>query len=190
MKSNTKNILKEIMRFLIIGGLATLLDYFVSGCVLYLFEPSKYSHFYSVFLLNKTASNYATIISTILGFIAGLIFNYVFSIFYVYINKGNSKSTFGFFMFAVLSFVGMCINAGGMYLGYTLLHINYWAIRIALTLIVMCYNYVSKKLIIFKNNQASELKINHNKTIADNHKDEQNNLQNKIKNGDHKVVDK
>ena len=176
MKSNTKNIIKEIIRFLLIGGLATLLDYFVSGCVLYLCEPSKYTHFYSVFLLNKTASNYATIISTLLGFVAGLIFNYVFSILYVYINKGNSKSTFGFFMFAILSFVGMCINAGGMYLGYTLLHINYWAIRIILTLVVMCYNYVSKKLIIFKNNQSKDLKDKYfDNEVNNNQNDNQDN---------------
>lgn len=158
MNSTVKSIMKEIIRFLIIGGLATLLDYFVSGCCLYLFEPNKYAHFYSVFLLNKTASNWATILSTILGFSAGLIFNYVFSIFYVYINKGNGKSPVGFLIFTILSVIGLLINAGGMYLGYSLAKINYWAVRIVLTLAVMCYNYVSKKLIIFKRKKQTQIK--------------------------------
>lgn len=157
-----KSITKEIIRFLVIGGLATLIDYFVSGCVLYAFEPNKYSHFYTVFLFNKSASNIVTVFSTLLGFISGLLFNYIFSILYVYIDKGNSKSPLGFVLFALLSLIGLIINIGGMYVGYTLLNINYWAMRIVLTFIVMCYNYVSKKLIIFRKN-----KILDNNKIAD-----------------------
>ena len=148
--------LAEILRFLIIGGIATIIDFLVMGLVLYLFEPSLYSGFLDVYFGSTQPASVATIVSTGAGFISGLIFNYIFSIKFVYINKGNSKSTIGFLMFSVLSAIGLVIHLLGMLIGYDLLHINEWLVKIILTVIVLIYNYISKRLLIFKKMKKTE----------------------------------
>lgn len=42
------------------------------------------------------------------------------------------------------------IHILGMYVGFDVLHINEWIVKIVLTIIVLIYNYITKRLIIFK----------------------------------------
>ncbi|MBQ9790456.1 MAG: GtrA family protein [Clostridia bacterium] len=142
--------LAEIIRFLIVGGVATIIDFVMMGVVLYLFDPALYPSFWNVFVGSAEPSVVATIVGTGAGFVAGLIFNYIFSIIFVYDEKGNSKSAKGFVIFALLSLVGLFIHLGGMWLGFDVLGINEWIVKIVLTFVVLVYNYVSKRLIIFK----------------------------------------
>lgn len=142
--------LSEIFRFLIVGGLATVVDYLVMGITLYCFKPSLYPHFYNVWIGGQNPSTLATIIGTGIGFIAGLIFNYIFSIIFVFHEKGDSRSAKGFLLFALLSFGGLLIHLIGMYLGYDLLHINEWIVKTFFTLVVLVYNYITRKIFIFK----------------------------------------
>jgi putative flippase GtrA len=139
----------EIIRFLIVGGFATIIDMLAMGLVLYLFQPAGYNSFLSLFIGDYKPKTISTIIGTGTGFLCGLIFNYVFSIIFVYEDKGISKSRKGFYIFFMLSFIGLLIHLGGMYLGYTVLNINEWIVKIFLTLVVLVYNYVSKKSILF-----------------------------------------
>lgn len=152
--SNKYPRLAEIIRFLIVGGLATLIDFFAMGITLYCFEPSLYPHFYNVWIGGGAPSTLATIIGTTIGFIVGLVFNYIFSIIFVFQDKGNSKSTKGFIMFALLSGGGLLIHVIGMYIGYNLLGINEWILKIIFTIIVLIYNYITRKVIIFKPTQT------------------------------------
>ncbi|MBQ8431153.1 MAG: GtrA family protein [Clostridia bacterium] len=139
----------EIIRFLIIGGFATIIDYAVSGLTVYLFNIDKITHI-SEILLNKVDVNiYEKVFSTGAGFIAGLIFNYIFSIKFVFIYKEKGETKLGFLYFSLLSIFGLIINLSGMYLATKYLKLNFWLIKIILTLIVLIYNYLSKKLILF-----------------------------------------
>lgn len=141
----------EILRFLIIGGIATIIDMFVMGVVLYAFDPSLYPHFYNVWVGRiGEPKTIATVIGTGTGFVVSLIFNYILSVLFVYHEKGNSKSLKGKVLFVVLSTIGLLINMGGMWLGRDLLHINEWIMKVIMTLIVLVYNYITRKLIIFK----------------------------------------
>ena len=150
-KWNEKHpLLMEIVRFCIVGGLATVVDMVVMGVVLYLFEPELYPHFYNVWIGGGEPSTLATVVGTGAGFILGLFVNYFLSVLFVFEEKGKSKSVFGFTVFAVLSVIGLGIHLLGMYIGYDLLHINEWIVKIILTAVVMVYNYVSKKLLLFK----------------------------------------
>jgi len=142
--------LTEIIRFLIIGGLATVIDFLAMGITLYCFEPSLYPHFYNVWIGGGAPSTLATIIGTAIGFIVGLIFNYIFSIIFVFQDKGNSKTTKGFIIFTLLSIGGLLIHIIGMYIGYNLMGINEWLLKIIFTIIVLIYNYITRKVIIFK----------------------------------------
>ncbi|MBR4419215.1 MAG: GtrA family protein [Clostridia bacterium] len=141
--------LAEIMRFLIVGGLATIIDFLAMGITLYAFNPKLYPHFYNVWIGGGAPTTLATIMGTAIGFIAGLIFNYIFSIIFVFQEKGNSRSAKGFILFTLLSLGGLLIHITGMYIGYNLLGINEWVLKIIFTLIVLAYNYITRKLIIF-----------------------------------------
>jgi len=141
--------LAEIIRFLIVGGLATIIDFLAMGITLYAFNPNLYPHFYNVWIGGGNPTTLATIIGTAIGFIAGLLFNYIFSIIFVFQEKGNSRSAKGFVLFTLLSLGGLLIHIIGMYIGYNLLGINEWILKILFTLVVLAYNYITRKLIIF-----------------------------------------
>ena len=144
--------LAEIIRFLIVGGLATIIDFLAMGITLYCFNPDLYPHFYNVWINGGNPSALATIIGSAIGFIAGLIFNYIFSIIFVFQEKGNSQTTKGFIIFTLLSLGGLFIHILGMYLGYNILGINEWVVKIFFTLVVLVYNYITRKVVIFKSN--------------------------------------
>lgn len=145
----------EIVRFGVVGVLATVVDMAAMGVVLYLFEPSLYPHFYNVWYGGGEPSTLATVIGTGMGFVLGLFVNYFLSVLFVFSEKGKSKSVYGFTVFAILSAIGLGIHLVGMYIGYDLLGINEWIVKIILTAIVMVYNYVSKKLLLFKKIKAA-----------------------------------
>ena len=103
-------------------------------------------------------STLATVIGTGTGFIVSLIANYIFSVVFVFKEKGNSKSVKGAITFAVFAIIGLLLNMSGMWLGYDVLHINEWITKIMMTLIVLVYNYTTRKLIIFKKRPIKEVK--------------------------------
>ena len=142
----------EIIRFLIVGGFATLVDMLVMGLILYAFGPSLYPKFYNIWYSKEEikVSTAAAVVGTGAGFLAGLIVNYVLSIVFVFEHKGNSKSVGGFLAFTLLSVVGLGIHLLGMYLGKGVWGINEWIVKIVLTVIVLVYNYISKRLLLFK----------------------------------------
>ena len=168
-KLNTKYPrLSEIIRFLIVGGLATVIDFLAMGITLYCFEPNLYPHFYNVWIGGGAPSTLATIIGTALGFIVGLIFNYIFSIIFVFQDKGNSKTTKGFIIFTLLSIGGLLIHIIGMYIGYNLMGINEWLLKIIFTIIVLIYNYITRKVIIFKPEENTINQENNKTTLPEN----------------------
>lgn len=159
--------LAEIARFLIVGGLATVVDYLAMGVVLYFFAPQLYPHFYQVWFGGANPSTLATVIGTGVGFIAGLIFNYVFSILFVFHEQGQSRSAKGFILFTLFALGGLLIHLLGMYIGYDLLHINEWIVKTFFTLVVLVYNYITRKLFIFKPQKSTvaDNKIGDNSTL-------------------------
>lgn len=146
----------EILRFIIVGGIATLIDMFTMGVVMYFMQKSIYSGFLNVFISAPTPSTLATIVGTSAGFCVGLIVNYILSIAFVFNEKGNSKSAKGFVVFTALSVIGLGINILGTFIGFDLLKLNQWLVKIIMILIVLVYNYISKKLLLFKKKKPNE----------------------------------
>ena len=146
--------LYEIFKFLIVGGLATIIDMLSMALVLYLYDPKLYNHnFLNTVIGDVSPNNLIAVIGTGIGFILGLVFNYIFSIVFVF-NKTNTdfaKTKTGFVIFTLLSSIGFLIHTVGMAIGYGLLNINEWIIKIILTLVVLVFNYITRKKIIFKN---------------------------------------
>lgn len=97
------------------------------------------------------------------GFCAGLLVNYILSIIFVYQNtKTNMKTTDKkvFIVFTVLSLIGLLITELGMLLANHLIAVYFdtssikvlyeMGAKVIMTAIVLVYNYISRKVIIFK----------------------------------------
>ena len=145
----------EILRFLIVGGFATIIDFFMTGVAMYAMQPSIYDNFFLVFYGGPDPATWAAVIGTGIGFCSGLIFSYFLSCKFVFNEKGKSQSGYGFFMFCLLSFIGLGISLFGMWFGQGVLGGNAWVVKIIVSIITTIYNYVSKRLVLFRNSKKS-----------------------------------
>lgn len=159
-----KNLLLEIVRFVVVGVIATILDY------------GTYS---SLALAIPNAWNpiIETIICTAIGFLVSVIANYFLSVMWVFQNvdaSANVKSKKNMLLFVILSAGGLLLGMGVMVGFETLsanvlaLDINNWIIDFKVnqfkssafwyftlffgvkTLIILSYNYFTRKKLIFK----------------------------------------
>ena len=147
-----EKLLKEIGRFLIVGGLATLVDFAI-------YELFR-------FLILKSIDNTLNlVIWTSLGFICGNIVNYFLSIIYVFKGAKEDKKTQtvgAFLVFTLIGVIGLGIKVGvqtgGNYLVSVLFNSleGFWIwfmdtfVYCVATLIVLIWNYIGRKLFIFK----------------------------------------
>ena len=146
------SLIKEILRFLLVGGIATLIDFAI------------YELFRFIFLKNML-DPMNLIISTSLGFIMGNIVNYILSIIFVFKGAKEDKNTQtlkAFLIFTLIGIIGLgikvLVQTGGNYLVGNLFELteNFWIwaldtfVYCVATLIVLVWNYIGRKLFIFK----------------------------------------
>ena len=157
MKQNKKELSLEILRFLIVGGLATLVDYLVTWV-------------FKNYICQNMNVNLAVFIYTAAGFTAGLFTNWFLQKFvYRYITKDQQRSMFVFFKFVVLSLIGFGITWLGMRVtepihakglfDFWFLHdiqLWFWVFKVVLTIIVLIMNYIGRKLFVFNQKKNKE----------------------------------
>lgn len=137
-KKDLKPLLYEFMRFCLVGGAAFLVD------------------FGTLVLLNNILpemSGFRLYIATAGGFIVGLTVNYILSVRFVFISAREAhvgRTVKAFVIFALVSAVGFGLTELGMYVGTELLFINYMLVKIVVTGIVLMWNYIGRKVFIFK----------------------------------------
>lgn len=137
-KEDIKPLFFEFMRFCVVGGAAFLADFGV------------------LVLLNNILpelNGFRLYIATAGGFIVGLTLNYILSVHFVFINARKShvgRTVRAFVIFALVSTVGFGLTELGMYVGTELLFINYMLVKIVVTGIVLIWNYLGRKVFIFK----------------------------------------
>ena len=124
------NLIKQILKFGIVGVIATVIDY---GIMLLLTEV-----FHVNYLLSSTIS-----------FCFSVVFNYIASTKYVF-EIGHKQEVKDFVIFIVLSIIGLGINALIMYIGVDYIHVDYRLVKVGATGIVMVYNFVTRKMFIEK----------------------------------------
>ena len=107
------------------------------------------------------------IISTAAGFCVGLVVNWLLSITFVFkqvTDEKKSKSSKSFLIFAVIGLIGLGLTEVGMHLGVkflpeiTLFGVTeflgeawkWWISKVVMTCTVLVWNYVGRKLLIFK----------------------------------------
>ncbi len=148
----------EIIRFLFIGGLATILDMCVMAMIIYFPNAELFGgKFYNVFLDKEAANGAIVALGTAAGFLSGLIFNYIFSVIFVYKGDNSSAKTGkGFLTFVVLSLAGLTIQTLGVYVGYKVFNVNEWIMKIIFVFVVLVFNYFTRKKFIFNDKNESE----------------------------------
>lgn len=126
-----KKLLNQILKFGVVGGLAFIIDY---GILIILTE---------VFHINY-------LISTTISFIVSVIFNYIMSIFWVFDVDENKNRTTVFSVFIILSVIGLLLNDLFMWVFVDGMSIHYLIAKIIATLLVMIYNFITRKLFLEK----------------------------------------
>lgn len=127
----SKDLIKQILRFLVVGGTATVIDY-------------------SIFAILTQFLNIHYLVAQVISFTISLMFNYVASTKWVFnANKQNKKQII---IFVVLSVIGLGINSLLLFIGVDLMSIHELIAKLFATAIVMIYNFITRKLIIEKNN--------------------------------------
>ena len=124
--SNTKKLFSQIIKFGFVGGTAFVID---AGLL---------------FLLTEFCGIHY-LISGMISFTASVIYNYILSVKWVFANKTQE-----FIVFIVLSVIGLGINQLFMWLFVDMMHIYYMLSKIIATVIVMVYNFITRKIFLEK----------------------------------------
>jgi putative flippase GtrA len=142
-------VLKEFLRYCVVGGIAFLVDAGVLALFYYIiFEHVNALIFGSIDLRNTLA--------TACGFIAGLAANYVLSILFVFNSskqksKNNAKA---FLIYAVVGIIGLGLTEVGMNLGKAVLDESYDKlmplVKVVVAGIVLVWNYIGRKIFVYK----------------------------------------
>lgn len=129
MKSKIKKLLEQLVKFGIVGVIATLLEWII---------------FY--ICTNQLKIHYS--ISTVIGFSISTIFNYWASVKWVFdVNKEKSEKL-NFILFVVLSIVGLGLNELILWICIEKFAIYNMIGKVIATGIVMVFNFVTRKLFL------------------------------------------
>ncbi len=158
-KQTKKQLIWEIFRFLIVGGTATVVDYAVfwllDGVLFPLFGNAAWW------------STLSLLLATALGFCVGLVVNWILSVKFVFLqvrDKEQAASKKSFALFTLIGVIGLAITELGVLLlvaifptfslfGTTALwgtDWEKWLSRVIMTCVVLVWNYVGRKLFVFK----------------------------------------
>ncbi len=158
-KQTKKQLFWEIFRFLLVGGGATLVDYFV----FWLFDGVLFPLIFA----DARGATLSLIVSTALGFCAGLVVNWLLSITFVFRqvrDEAQAKSKKAFVIFTVVGVIGLLLTEIGV-VGLTAIFPEIalfgsaslfgtewkkWLAKAIMTCIVLAWNYVGRKILVFK----------------------------------------
>ncbi len=121
-----KKLVFQIIKFGGVGAFCTVLDFaLLTLCT-------------EIFSLN-------VLFSAAVAFTVSMIVNYFLSVFFVFsVDKTKSK-TRNFVLFAVFSLIGLLLTEIIMHIGVNILLLNYLAVKILSTVIVMIFNFITRK---------------------------------------------
>ena len=134
MKEMKKNLF-EFLRYVLIGGSAFLVDLLIM--VLFNEFVFKGNFLY---------------VSIFLGYVVGLIYNFIFSCRFVFENgfeKIKNNEVKSFVIFTVIGLLGLGLTELLMFLFVDLIDFHYTISKILTGIIVVFWNYLARKFIIF-----------------------------------------
>ncbi len=132
-----KTFLGEFMRYVVVGGIAFLVDF----AVLWLAQAFWFGAFAC-----------GVYISTALGFCVGFVVNYVLSLVMVFTRKRDrvrGRQFGAFSLVALIAVTGLLLTELGMWLGVDLLKWDYRLVKIFVTGGVLMWNFLARKIWVF-----------------------------------------
>ena len=128
----TKNGFLQLFRYMFVGGIATVVD---MGT---LFILTDFVHIYHL-------------VSAIIAFIAGLITNFLLSKLLVFkANEARVNAVMEFVSYGIIGVIGLGITELILLLFTDYWGIHYMLSKIIATVVVLAWNYIARKLIIYK----------------------------------------
>ena len=128
-KPKTRKLLIQIFKFAIVGGTAFVIDF----VFLYIFR--EFCHF-------------PVLISNTLSFCISVIYNYIASVKWVFDVNKEKDAKKQFVIFIVFSVIGLILNNVIMWITVDFLSIYYLLAKIIATIIVMIFNFVTRKIFL------------------------------------------
>ena len=139
---NMKKIIEQFLKFTAVGGISFFVDFTV----------------YTI-MCNVLHIHY--IIAGVLGFTVSVVVNYILSMRYVFLSKDDMRKDKEFFIFVVLSLMGMFLNIILLYLCIDILYSNLgylkqllsneWmniVAKVFATGVVMVFNFITRKIFL------------------------------------------
>ena len=129
-KIKENKLLVQIIKFVIVGGIATVIDF-------------------AVFFVLHDVFKVPTLPSNIISFSVSVVYNYIASVKWVFdVKKDDPKKQFIIFM--ILSIIGLLLNTLIVYVTIDILH--WWSLlaKVIATGIVMVFNFITRKMFLEK----------------------------------------
>jgi len=126
----------EFCRYILVGGSAFLIDF----GLFHLFDTHIFAGKYLY-------------LSVFIGYFVGLIYNFLLSCKYVFENgfdKIKDKEIKSFIVFTIIGLIGLVLTELFMHLFVKICHFDSDISRIITSAIVLFWNYIARKVIIFK----------------------------------------
>ncbi len=131
------DLLKQLIKFGIVGVISTLLDYGLMVLFTEVFDVH--------YLLSST-----------LSYAISLVFNYLASMKYVFHSKEGMSRSKEFIIFTVLCLMGMGLNQLVLWLIVEQLGIDYRISKILATGVVMVWNFVTRKIFLEEKKESGQ----------------------------------
>ena len=130
LSNKSEEILIQIIKFLIVGGIATLIDWLI-------------------YYILYNYANVRPLISNIISYSIATIYNYLATVKYVFkVEKNNGKRNF--IIFIIFSLIGLGLSELLLFLLINKLNINKMLSKILSTIIVMIFNFITRKKFLEK----------------------------------------
>ena len=129
-----RGIVGQFLRYFVTGGLAFVVDFGAFALALYYFDI----HY---------------LISNLIGLAAGNVVNYLLTVRWVFSTEKRKMEKYVFLevvVFVLISLLGMGLNELLMYVFVGILHIQEMVSKVVAAIIVLLYNFLARKFILFK----------------------------------------
>ena len=134
-----QGILGQFLRYFVTGGLAFVVDFGAFALALYYFDI----HY---------------LIANLIGLAAGNVVNYLLTVGWVFSTEKRKMEKHVFLevvVFVTISLVGMGLNEFLMYVFVGLLAIQEMVSKVGAAIIVLVYNFLARKFILFKSGKKA-----------------------------------
>lgn len=145
-----KKLIEQIFKFGIVGGSAFVVEFVMLALFKELLLP---------LVLPDAGSDTLALIAAPIAFTISTVYNYILSVKWVFVQRTDTSTTQTFGIFVLLSFIALGLNQVFMTLFIKMLRLNTYLSKILSTILVMIYNFISRKIFIEEHSSKKNKEI-------------------------------